>query len=293
MKIKNICVYNMYPAIMGIRNSYKSKEHSDSCREGMQGIFRKDNNKCIAVSYNHALIGKKDEKLLNKLLKKNNEYGHQERKFLRQILISMDIVGSIKFWAQNDTFKIATVRNSESTMHSITDGEISQSNFERKINPGQIDYINKLITRYNLVKSLSENKVSERFREIEYNWASEYKSRWRQDLMTEIYELIDANLPAGYVLESHWTGNYENLRNIYHGRKNHKMYWWKEFLSYIEKLPYFDLMIKGENEQFKYEKVDFKNFDSLDDIGEAVSNEEYYRKVHFKTESEVNKKNAS
>lgn len=214
MKIKNICVYNMYPAIMGIRNSFKSKEKSDS----VQCTYPFPDGISL---FNFAELGTKDRELIKKLLKGQGEYSHQERKFLRQILVSMDIVGSIKFWAQMDTFKIATVRNSESTMHRITFRELNQEqDFERNINPQHIKYINSLIRAWNELED-SESKKG-------------------------IFEEIDANLPGGYILESHWTGNYENMRNIYHGRKNHKMYWWHEFISYIEKLPYFDLMIKGE-----------------------------------------------
>lgn len=217
MKIEYINIYNMYPAILGIRNSYKSQSQSDSTILQVTGHFW-ENELVNWTSYKHCVIGEKDRKLIEKLLSKNNEYGHQERKFLRQILVSMDITGSIKFWSQMDTFKIATVRNSESTMHSISKGVLSELDFEVDINPEHIAYINRLILEYNVLTD--------------------------SDMKKKVFEEIDANLPAGYLLKSHWTGNYENLRNIYHGRKNHKMYWWKQFCSEIEKFPYFDLLIK-------------------------------------------------
>jgi hypothetical protein len=213
MKVYNINVYNLYPAILGIRNAMKSKDKSDSeyCKSTI--------NYSGICSWNCCVIGTKDTKLIEKLLK--GPLAHQERKFMRQILVSMDIKGSIKFWAQMDTFKIATVRNSESTMHSITKGKLDKSDFEKEINQEQINYINKLIWFYNRIKIFADFKLDSK----------------------HIFEKIDANLPGGYLLESHWTGNYEVLRNIYHSRKNHKMYWWKEFCSYIEKLPYFNLLI--------------------------------------------------
>ena len=139
----------------------------------------------------------------------------------------MDIKGSIKFWAQMDTFKIGTVRNSESTMHCITKGELSQDGFEIEVNNEQIKYINKLIKEYNNLLDTKELEQHSNFRKILFN-------------------KIDANLPSGFLLESHWTGNYENMRNIYYSRKDHKMYWWHEFCKYIESLPYFELLIKGE-----------------------------------------------
>lgn len=222
MEIKNINIYNFYNAILGIRNSYKSKDKSDSKR---LTIF--DTN--YYLSYNHCIIGQEDEKLIKKLLKSKNNpaYETQERKFLRQILVSMDVIGSIKFWAQFDTYKIATVRNSESTMHCITKGEIIQDDFERDINPEQLEYINDLIKEYNVQCSWAGSEDAEAHKRVK-----------------ELFELIDANLPAGYLLESHYTCNYEVLRNIYHGRKNHKMFYWSQFCDYIEKLPYFDLLIK-------------------------------------------------
>ncbi|RPJ58242.1 MAG: hypothetical protein EHM12_08135 [Dehalococcoidia bacterium] len=220
MRIDNICVYGMFPAILGIRNSYKSKEKSDSMcirlydRSSSEGY----------ISYNHCVLGKEDERLIRKLLKSKNNphYEAQERKFLRQIDVGMDITGTIKFWAQMDTFKVGTVRNSESTMHSITKGEITQKDFEIEVNDGQLSFINRCIKKHN---TCEDAKLKE-----------------------SIFNIIDANLPAGYVLESYWTGNYEVLRNIYHGRKNHKMYWWKEFCDVIKKLPYADLLIIGEKE---------------------------------------------
>lgn len=228
MKVTNICVYNLYPAILGIRNSFRSKYKSDSVKL-VSNCFSND-IKDVWVSYNHCVIGEDDLKLIKKLL--SGKLAHQERKFLRQILVSMDIRGSIKFWAQMDTFKIGTVRNSESTMHSITKGEINQDDFEREINKEQLHYINGMISEFNCRQ--------ENFKRQPDLLNEEIKRETK-----EMFELIDANLPAGYLLGSHWTANYEVLRNIYHSRKNHKMYWWKEFCCYIEKLPYFDLLIKG------------------------------------------------
>lgn len=251
MEIKNINIYNIYPAILGIRNSFKSKDKSDSImvpieiRSNMDGIiydcnqfdYLRGKRTDYWTAYNTCEIGKEDEKLIKRILA--GKSAHQERKFLRQILVSMDIIGSIKFWSQHDTFKIATVRNSESTMHSLVKGNIDKNDFEREINPEQIKYVNNLIELFNKIKSYDFDEYENY--QLFYNIKED-----KEKQLKKLFELIDANLPAGYVLESHWTGNYENLINIYHSRKNHKMYWWKEFCSYIEQLPYFELLIKGE-----------------------------------------------
>jgi hypothetical protein len=249
MKIENICVYNMYPAILGIRNSRKAKDKSDSVKHDMNGFV-------YGVSYNHCQIGNEDEKLIRKLLKSPDE-----RKFLRQIFVAMDITASIKAWAQIDTYKVGTVRNSESTMFCITKGRVEKENFERYINEEHIFWLNDLIIEY--------NDTSKRDRQIDLiNKKIEGGSYGRVMYLNvlnhpdfikfkieidkwelkrkDLFEMIDANLPGGYLIESHWTSNYEVMRNIYHSRCHHKMYWWKEFCGYIEKLPYFDLLI-GNN----------------------------------------------
>jgi hypothetical protein len=231
MIVKNINVYNMCPAILGIRNAMKSKDKSDSVMKEIYSSSIDD----IYVSFNHCIIGEEDEKLIKKLL--NGHLAHQERKFMRQILVSMDIKMSIKAWSQMDTFKVATVRNSESTMHSITKGEITKDDFEREINKEQIEFMNKSINLYNKIK---KNKLNEDSLEF----IIMFEAKTKGEILQTLFEEIDANLPGGYLLESHWTANYEVLRNIYHSRKNHKMYWWKEFCQYIQKLPYFDLLIK-------------------------------------------------
>jgi len=233
MKIRSINVYNLYPAIVSIRNSYKSWNTSDSI--SLKPYYL--NNGLVSV-YNGCELGDQDIKLIKKLIHKKNEYGHQERKFLRQIMVSMDIEASIKAWSQIDTYKVGTTRNSESTMHSLLSTKLSQDNFEKEINPEHIEYINKLIDEYNylcednLLKDLIDEDTRKRL-----NFQKK-----------KIFEQIDANLPAGFILNSHWTGNYENLRNIYHGRLHHKMYWWTQFNEYVRLLPYANILITDDYE---------------------------------------------
>ena len=41
------------------------------------------------------------------------------RKYLRQIMVSIDITAPMYWWKEYDTYKVATVANSTSTMHKI------------------------------------------------------------------------------------------------------------------------------------------------------------------------------
>ena len=56
--------------------------------------------------------------------------GTSDRKFLRQILVSIDITGPLYWWKEFDTYKIATVANSTSTMHKLANTPINQDCFE-------------------------------------------------------------------------------------------------------------------------------------------------------------------
>jgi hypothetical protein len=44
-------------------------------------------------------------------------------------------------------------------------------------------------------------------------------------------------LPSSFNQTRTWTGTYENLRNIYFARKNHKLSEWREFCTDLERLP--------------------------------------------------------
>lgn len=238
MQIRNIAIYGIFPAILGVRNSYKSVDKSDS-----KQVHTTEYNVGNKVDcYNYSIIGEADMKLLKALSKRNDEYGEAERKFLRQIFVGMDIVGSLKFYAQHDTYKVGTVRNSQSTMHTLTIRPINQDDFERDINSQQIEFCNKLISDIGLIKN-DEAGIQYPYM-LMNNGATQFLDK--QDLLDNYYERLDANLPAGYLLKSYWTGNYEVLRKIYRQRKKHKMYWWKQFCEVIEKLPYAKEFIIGD-----------------------------------------------
>lgn len=114
MKVENIHVYNIVPAIQGIRYSYDSLSKSDSSDDA---------------------VGAKDRELAKTLAKS----GSSHRKFLRQISVSMDITAPLYWWKEMDQYKVATTTNSESTMHTITKRPIVLDDFEPQ------DFDNKAI----------------------------------------------------------------------------------------------------------------------------------------------------
>ena len=97
--IENICVMNMDNAIRGARNPLNSWDRMDSS-------FDADGN---------FILGENDRSLCRRLAVSGSDH----RKFLRQIFVSLDITAPLYWWKEFDTYKVATVANSCSTMHRI------------------------------------------------------------------------------------------------------------------------------------------------------------------------------
>lgn len=91
-----------------MRNPFNSWEKSDS--KSIDGVFE---------------VGTNDMKLANALCKA----GSYHRKFMRQIIVSCDILAPLYWWKEFDTYKVATVSNSTSTMHTIHKKRIEISDF--------------------------------------------------------------------------------------------------------------------------------------------------------------------
>ena len=85
------------------------------------GNFRKD---ITIVERNY--IGPKDMKLAQQLINAGSEH----RKFMRQILVSVDITAPLYWWKEFDTYKVGTVANSTSTMHKLATTPITVDSFE-------------------------------------------------------------------------------------------------------------------------------------------------------------------
>ena len=177
-------------------------------------------------SFSYAFLGPKDIDLAHRMIKA----GTSDSKFLRQIFVSVDITGPLYWWKEMDTYKVATVANSTSTMHKLASTPITMKCFETDDYNSNLQLIDPvhLDTRINqFIQDL------EQLRQL-YNQTKD-KKYWK--------ELIRW-LPESWLQTRTWTANYAVLRNIYFQRKNHKLTEWHQFCEWIEKLPYAkDLII--------------------------------------------------
>lgn len=150
--------------------------------------------------------------------------GSDHRKFMRQILVSVDITAPIYWWKEYDTYKVGTVANSTSTMHKIHAKPFELDDFSH-------DHLTErgLKALKGLIRELEEIRLK--------YVAEKKKEDW--------YDLIQL-LPSGYNQMRTCTLNYETLINIYYARKDHKLEEWHEFCRWIEELPYGKELIAGE-----------------------------------------------
>lgn len=196
LKTERTSVMNLENAIRGARNPMNSWAKSDSAYDE-------------AGNY---ILGENDLALAKKLCRAGSDH----RKFVRQILVSVDITAPLYWWKEFDTYKVATVANSTSTMHKIHAKPFEMADFSvDKLSDGALaafrtymDYMEQ--TRRRFVETKDK-----------HDW----------------YDLIQL-LPSSYNQLRTVTMNYETLINIYYARRAHKLDEWHVFCDWILTLPY-------------------------------------------------------
>ena len=212
MRFEDTSVYNIYNAILGARNPKNSWNKSDSVFKGYNGKIE------------NTVIGSNDLQLAQTLIRAGSEH----RKFMRQIFVSVDITAPLYWWKEFDTYKVATVSNSCSTMHKLADTPITLDCFEMDDfkNFGINDYLMTVHWKYVI-------DTCERLRQ-KYNETKD-KRYWK--------ELIRL-LPESWLQKRTITMNYENILNMYRHRKHHKLTEWsKSFCDWVKNLPYAEELI--------------------------------------------------
>ena len=196
LKTERVSVMNFENALRGMRNPMNSWDKSDS-------YYDEDRT---------YVIGEADLSLAERLA----HSGTDHRKYLRQIFVSVDITAPLYWWKEFDTYKVATVANSTSTMHKIHAKPFSRADFSTDhMDEETLAQFDHVIAYLELLRGkYMENKD---------------KRYW--------YDMIQF-LPSSYDQMRTVTLNYETLTNIYYARRNHKLDEWHTFCDMICALPY-------------------------------------------------------
>ena len=190
-------------------------------------------------------IGPNDHELMMKL----RNAGTDHRKFMRMIVVYLDITAPLYWWKEFKTYRAGRrfgddepdiidagylecdiETNSCSTMHKIHEKEFTLEDFSHEhLSEPAISILKNTIESLNQARDLYLG-----YDGFKYQWGDwEKKHYWWQMIQL---------LPSSYNQKRTVMLNYEVLANIYKSRKNHKLDEWVEFCKWIEGLPYSELI---------------------------------------------------
>lgn len=276
MKFENIRVYNFEHALRGMRNPKNSWHLSDSkfgmtqdenildyAREVAQSWTETwvaqaenvDERDRAAVNADHvswlmdngilkyedgideyAFIGPKDMKLAKALIAGGSEH----RKFLRQIMVTVDITAPLYWWKEFDTYKVGTVANSTSTMHKLASKPITLDCFEiDDYDPHDLDIP---------LDGMDGTAVEvDAFVRVILDGCENLRKKYLETNDKRYWKELVRWLPEGWLQTRTVTMNYENLLSMVHQREHHKLTEWSgtgyelvtpTFIKFAQNLPY-------------------------------------------------------
>lgn len=205
LTVERTSVMNLENAMRGARNPLNSWDRMDSYYDE-KGQYH---------------LGEKDLDLARRLCRAGSDH----RKFIRQIMVSMDVTAPIYWWKEFDTYKVGTVANSTSTMHKIHSKPFSMEDFST-------DHMTEE-TRAQMAQVIG--------------WLEHLRGKYLETKEKAYWYDMIQFLPSGYNQMRTVTLNYEVLTNIYYARRNHKLEEWHTFCHWIEGLPYAqDMLLRDE-----------------------------------------------
>lgn len=219
MKIFTFGVSGIFESIFGMRNPKNSWKLSDSIIFDSNNPTREmvDHKFVNEIKYgNDVLLGDKDLKLSQNLIKAGNEH----MKFMRMIQVWCDMNMTRFFWSEYDTYHFNT-KNSCSTMHKLL-------NPKNEITLDMFDYYKE---DEDVVKSVVDrlNKIREEFLNTKDFEEQSYLKRRAKCLLFE-----------GFLQLRTVNTNYAEIRNIVLQRNKHQMKkdWQDTFCKWATTLPY-------------------------------------------------------
>lgn len=213
IEITETGVWGFKGAIRGMRNPYMSHEKSDS-RWVLDCENCEDVERAGRCEYRFG-IGNNDMTLAKKLINGGSEH----RKFLRMIHVQADVLAPLYWWKEYDTYKVATVANSSSTMHTIHKRLLTIDDFSHDdLSEDGLACLKSVMADVNALI-------------IDY-------AKVEGGMMEENFRSIINILPSSFNQLRTIDTNYECLLSIHHQRKNHRLSEWRSFCNWIEELPY-------------------------------------------------------
>ena len=251
IKFENTEVLGWEHAVRGMRNPLNSWEKGDSY---WNYDFDVTPEGYTTIPYDITYkVGPNDLKLMKRL----RNAGTDHRKFMRMLTVYVDILAPLYWWKEFDTYKVGTVANSCSTMHTIHKKEFDISDFSFE----QLIDVNSDPKYFNcvLVSEPDSNGQGPAYyftpwdvMEVTIDMLNKARELYLQTKDKKYWWQMIQLLPTSYNQKRTVMLNYEVLANIYKSRKDHKLMEWSEgFVGWIKELPYSEL-ITGEDQKLEY-----------------------------------------
>ena len=252
MKFEKAEVWGFEHAIRGMRNPLNSWDKSDSCYLTVNEIV---GHPCDDGLQKEFVVGENDLKLMQKLI----HAGSEHRKFLRQIIVSVDITAPMFWWSEFDTYKVGTTANSTSKMHKLASTPITLECFETDDYDGSIEIENGIDysgdTPFEWKCTIDDVIDFNETRYDEDHTLIGFLERLRQKYLEtkdkKYWKELLRWLPTSWLQTRTVTMNYENILSMYRQRKNHKLNEWSgldnpenpNFVAWVKSLPYAEDLI--------------------------------------------------
>lgn len=218
-------------AIRGMRNPMNSWEKSDSDNSCPMFYYNGGCDGCDYCGINFQ-VGPNDEDLMKRL----RNAGTDHRKFMRMIVVYVDITAPLYWWKEFDTYKVGTVANSCSTMHKIHAKEFTFEDFS---------YEHLLINETVKISSDGYELSPTGLLADIVCMLNAYRDLYLETKDKKYWWQMIQLLPSSYNQKRTVMLNYEVLANIYKSRKDHKLDEWHIFCDWIRDLPLADDLIIG------------------------------------------------
>jgi hypothetical protein len=211
MRIDNVRVFGFEPAFRAMRNPCDSWPRADSLFY-TKPVLGVDNRMMVPET---PIIGPKDLELALKLIRA----GGCERKFIRLIQVYADLTLPRYVWTELDTYKVATVRMSCSTMHTLGKRTLTQDDFEDELPEAILQEINQLIIAFQVADPGASKKRAKR--------------------------KVKNALGEGFLQRATYMCSYETALNILAWRSGHQLDEWNidtagSLCTWLSQLPYMD-----------------------------------------------------
>ena len=207
IKLEYTTVNGLREAFRAMRNPLDSWAMSDSKFDGIKFV-----------------PGKNDLALARRLALAGDDHG----KFTRFITVIVDITAPRYFLTEFDTYKVGTVCNSCSTMHTLLKRDLTLAD----VSTDGTEYSKLTIdTALKVINTLMRD----------------YREATDPDKKKQLWKAIIQMLPQSFMQRRTWMGDYMVLHHMRKAREGHKLTEWHTFCKWVDDLPYYK-QIYGETE---------------------------------------------